>query len=107
MATNILMPALSPTMTEGTLARWLKKQHWSPQQVQCFLPTPGTVATAMYAAGIDPQGRPIHVARSDAERLRQHALLAPDAPRAPRRDPSPRPAAQAQKKPFRPSNRKR
>ena len=26
MATNILMPALSPTMTEGTLARWLKHE---------------------------------------------------------------------------------
>jgi pyruvate dehydrogenase E2 component (dihydrolipoamide acetyltransferase) len=26
MPTNILMPALSPTMTEGTLARWLKKE---------------------------------------------------------------------------------
>ena len=26
MATNILMPALSPTMTEGTLTRWLKKE---------------------------------------------------------------------------------
>jgi pyruvate dehydrogenase E2 component (dihydrolipoamide acetyltransferase) len=26
MATNILMPALSPTMTEGTLARWLKTE---------------------------------------------------------------------------------
>ena len=26
MATTILMPALSPTMTEGTLARWLKKE---------------------------------------------------------------------------------
>ena len=26
MPINILMPALSPTMTEGTLARWLKKQ---------------------------------------------------------------------------------
>ena len=26
MAINILMPALSPTMTEGTLARWLKKE---------------------------------------------------------------------------------
>ena len=26
MATNILMPALSPTMTEGTLVRWLKKE---------------------------------------------------------------------------------
>src|SRR5262249_50093075 len=26
MATNILMPALSPTMTEGTLSRWLKQE---------------------------------------------------------------------------------
>ncbi|HEY6433485.1 MAG TPA: pyruvate dehydrogenase complex dihydrolipoamide acetyltransferase [Acetobacteraceae bacterium] len=26
MATNVLMPALSPTMTEGTLSRWLKKE---------------------------------------------------------------------------------
>jgi pyruvate dehydrogenase E2 component (dihydrolipoamide acetyltransferase) len=26
MPTNLLMPALSPTMTEGTLARWLKKE---------------------------------------------------------------------------------
>ena len=26
MATQILMPALSPTMTEGKLARWLKKE---------------------------------------------------------------------------------
>src|SRR5271168_5203696 len=26
MSTDILMPALSPTMTEGKLARWLKKE---------------------------------------------------------------------------------
>ena len=26
MPTNILMPALSPTMTEGTLSKWLKKE---------------------------------------------------------------------------------
>src|SRR3990167_545254 len=26
MPVNILMPALSPTMTEGTLAKWLKKE---------------------------------------------------------------------------------
>ena len=25
MPTNLLMPALSPTMEKGTLARWLKK----------------------------------------------------------------------------------
>ena len=26
MGVEILMPALSPTMTEGKLARWLKKE---------------------------------------------------------------------------------
>ena len=26
MATQILMPALSPTMTEGKLAKWLKNE---------------------------------------------------------------------------------
>ncbi|MCC2102006.1 MAG: hypothetical protein KDJ12_13820, partial [Hyphomicrobiales bacterium] len=26
MPTNILMPALSPTMEEGTLAKWLKAE---------------------------------------------------------------------------------
>jgi uncharacterized radical SAM protein YgiQ len=57
------------------LARWLRRRGWRPRQVQCFVPTPGTVATAMYHAGIDARGRPIHVARSDAERLRQHGIL--------------------------------
>jgi len=59
------------------LARWLKSKGWRPEQVQCFIPTPGTVATAMYYAGIDTEGNPIHVARTDAERLRQHYILAP------------------------------
>lgn len=59
------------------LAAWLRARSWRPQQVQCFVPTPGTVATAMYYAGIDPEGRPIHVARTDAERLRQHHILMP------------------------------
>ena len=61
-----------------TLVRWLRSQGWKPQQIQCFIPTPGTVATAMYCAEIDPEGHPIHVARTDAERLRQHYLLAPE-----------------------------
>jgi hypothetical protein len=59
------------------LAGWLRRRGWKPQQVQCFIPTPGTVATAMYCGGIDPQGNPIHVARTDAERLRQHHILIP------------------------------
>jgi uncharacterized radical SAM protein YgiQ len=57
------------------LSRWLKSRGWKPQQVQCFIPTPGTVATAMFYAGIDPEGNPIPVARTDAERLRQHRIL--------------------------------
>jgi radical SAM superfamily enzyme YgiQ (UPF0313 family) len=60
------------------LAAWLKAKGWRPRQVQCFIPTPGTVATAMYFAGVDEKGRPIPVARTDAERLRQHRILMPE-----------------------------
>ena len=58
------------------LSAWLKQKGWKPRQVQCFIPTPGTVATAMYHARIDPEGRLIHVAKTDADRLRQHRILA-------------------------------
>lgn len=68
----------------AALAGWLRERGWKPQQVQCFIPTPGTVATAMFYAGIDPEGRPIPVARTDAERRRQHALLAPASTGSPR-----------------------
>ncbi len=57
------------------LAAWLRKKNWRPQQVQCFIPTPGTVATAMFYARVTPEGEPLYVARSDKERLRQHHLL--------------------------------
>lgn len=60
------------------LAHWLQKRHWSPQQVQCFIPTPGTVATAMYYAKKDTEGHTIYVARTDAERMRQHYILLGD-----------------------------
>ncbi|MCX5771158.1 MAG: radical SAM protein, partial [Candidatus Hydrogenedentes bacterium] len=75
------------------LAAWLRSRGWKPQQVQCFIPTPGTVATAMYYAGIDPEGKPVQVAKTDADRIRQHRILldagksraAPEPPKAPRR----------------------
>lgn len=59
------------------LAGWLGARGWKPDQVQCFIPLPGTAAAAMHFAGTDMEGNPIHVARSDAERLRQHAILRP------------------------------
>jgi uncharacterized radical SAM protein YgiQ len=57
------------------LEHCLAVRHWKPQQVQCFTPTPGTLATAMYYAGMDAKGRAIPVSRTDAERLRQHRIL--------------------------------
>ncbi|MDO5483392.1 MAG: YgiQ family radical SAM protein [Desulfovibrionaceae bacterium] len=59
------------------LARWLRQRHWSPRQTQCFIPTPGTIATAMYYSGKNENGEDIFVARSDAARLRQHRILMP------------------------------
>ena len=68
------------------LADWLSKRSWWPRQVQCFIPLPGTVAAAMYYAGIDTSGRPIPVARTDSERLKMHhVLLGQDRPGKPKR----------------------
>lgn len=68
------------------LAQWLARRGWRPEQVQCFIPLPGTTAAAMYYAGIDPSGKRIPVARTDADRLKMHHALLGDEPRArPRR----------------------
>ncbi|MFZ5427202.1 MAG: YgiQ family radical SAM protein [Thermodesulfobacteriota bacterium] len=60
------------------LAGWLRARGWKPSQVQCFIPLPGTMAAAMFFSGTGPDGEPVYVARSDAERLRQHAILMPE-----------------------------
>ncbi len=57
------------------LADWFRRRGWRLRQVQCFVPTPGTMATALFYAGCDPDGRPIHVARTDREREDQHRIL--------------------------------
>ncbi|MCD7984601.1 MAG: radical SAM protein, partial [Desulfovibrio sp.] len=72
-----------------TLAHWLRQRHWNPRQTQCFIPTPGTIATAMYYCGKNEAGEDIEVARTDAARLRQHHILMPVAD-----------AAEARRKPL-------
>ncbi len=59
------------------LARWLRQRRWTPRQTQCFIPTPGTIATAMFYCGRNEAGEAIYVARTDAQRLRQHHILMP------------------------------
>ena len=67
------------------LGGWLRDRGWKPEQVQCFIPLPGTAAAAMFHAGTDLKGNPIHVAKSDAERLCQHAILMPTTGRPPKK----------------------
>jgi len=68
------------------LSSFLHGRGWKPNQVQCFIPLPGTAAAAMYFAGTDLSGNPIPVARTDAQRLSQHAWLAPrKSPHGPRK----------------------
>lgn len=58
------------------LALYLKKKHMSPEQVQDFYPTPGTMATAAYYSGIDPMtGKEIFVPNTREEKAMQRALL--------------------------------
>ena len=57
------------------LARWFRQRGWKPQQVQCFIPTPGTIASAMFWCGKDIEGQKIYVARTDAERMKQHYII--------------------------------
>ncbi len=59
-----------------TLALHLKKWGISPEQVQDFYPTPGTVSTVMYYTGIDPlTEKEVYVCRDYREKQMQRALL--------------------------------
>jgi uncharacterized radical SAM protein YgiQ len=58
------------------LAQYMRDHGLRPRQVQMFMPTPGTIATAIYVSGVDPYTKaPVYVARGDMERSRQRALL--------------------------------
>lgn len=58
------------------LAMYLKRRGWRPRQVQEFIPTPMTVATAMYYAGVDPMtGEPVAVVKDLREKRMMKALV--------------------------------
>src|SRR4029078_10236848 len=60
---------------------YMKDKGWNLQQVQAFIPTPMTLATAMYWTGIDPMTkRPLFVAKDWKDRKIQQALLQPHKP---------------------------
>jgi len=58
------------------LAEFLHEMGYHPQQVQDFIPTPGTLATCMYHTGIYPlTGEQVYTAKSYQEKRQQRALM--------------------------------
>jgi hypothetical protein len=58
------------------MALWLKQWGYSPEQVQDFYPTPGTISTVMYYTGIHPMtGKNVYVTTDYHEKQLQRALL--------------------------------
>lgn len=58
------------------LAEFLRDMHMQPEQVQDFIPTPGSLSTAMYYTGLNPlTGEKVYVARRPEEKQMQRALM--------------------------------
>ncbi len=64
------------------LAEFLRDIKHQPEQVQDFIPTPGSAATAMYYSGVDPETmESVFVARNPHDKAMQRALMQYRAPR--------------------------
>jgi uncharacterized radical SAM protein YgiQ len=58
------------------LAEYFKRNNWSPEQVQDFIPTPMTPATAMFYSGFDPETQEyVYTPTTMREKRRQRALM--------------------------------
>lgn len=58
------------------LACYLRDTGFTPDQVQDFYPTPGTLSTCMFYTGLDPRTmQPVFVARAPQEKAMQRALM--------------------------------
>ena len=58
------------------LAEYLRDINYTPEQVQDFYPTPGTLSTCMFYTGIDPRDmKKVYIPNSRREKQMQRALL--------------------------------
>lgn len=58
------------------LAEFLRDIKHQPQQVQDFIPTPGSASTAMYYSGVDPEsGESVFTAHNPHDKAMQRALM--------------------------------
>ncbi len=58
------------------LAEYIRDMGYNPEQVQDFIPTPGTLSTCMYFTGLDPRTmEKVYVPKDPHEKAMQRALL--------------------------------
>lgn len=58
------------------LAEYLRDIKYTPEQVQDFYPTPGTLSTCMYYTGLDPRSMTkVYVPKTPHEKAMQRALM--------------------------------
>ena len=58
------------------LAQYVKHMGYTPEQVQDFYPTPGSLSTAMYYTGLNPlTGEKVYVPKTYEEKAMQRALI--------------------------------
>ena len=104
MSTDVLMPALSPTMTEGKIARWLKAEgdHVQPGDAIAEIETDKAtmeveaIDEGILARIVIPEGTehvavntPIAIIAANGEDVAEPAVKAPQAPSAPHPEPAP------------------
>src|SRR5665648_825158 len=64
------------------LAEYVRDMGVNPEQVQDFIPTPGTLSTCMYYTGLDPRTMvEVYIPRSMHEKAMQRALIQYRSPR--------------------------
>jgi len=114
MPTNILMPALSPTMEKGNLAKWLKKEgdkvksgdiiaeiETDKATMEYEAVDEGTIAKILVPEGTQdvPVNAPIAVLAGEGEDVKAAASAAPKAEAKPeaKQEPKPAPKAEAPK----------
>lgn len=58
------------------LAQYIKKMGYTPEQVQDFYPTPGSLSTTIYYTGINPiTGEKVYTPKKQSEKNMQRALI--------------------------------
>ena len=58
------------------LAEYIKQMGYTPEQVQDFYPTPGSLSTTMYYTGVNPvTGEEVYIPRTSEEKEMQRALI--------------------------------